>query len=381
MASISIEGVSKTYPDGTVAVSELDLQVEDGMFVVLVGPSGCGKTTLLRMIAGLESITGGQIRVGDRVVNDLPPQERDMAMVFQSYALYPHMSVRRNIGYGLRRRKLSKPEIDRRVHEMAGVLELSELLEKKPGALSGGQRQRVAMGRAIVREPQAFLMDEPLSNLDAKLRTQMRAEIARLQQDLGTTTIYVTHDQTEAMTLGDLVCVMNRGEVQQAADPQTLFNEPANVFVADFVGSPAMNTVAATLERREGGIWACFGAQRLAVPDAVVRRHPGLETRVGQPVAIGIRPEDIGVVNGSAEDVAGRAITFPLELRETFGRVVDLHFDVDAAVGPEARFVARVDADVAVGCELGQPLRLCVATDGLRFFDLDTGATLSRCRA
>jgi multiple sugar transport system ATP-binding protein len=376
VASITIERVSKTYPDGTHAVSELDLEVEDGMFVVLVGPSGCGKTTLLRMVAGLESITSGTIRIGDRAVNDLPPQDRDIAMVFQSYALYPHMTVRRNMAYGLRRRRLSKHEIARRVDQMGDTLELSELMEKKPGALSGGQRQRVAMGRAIVREPQAFLMDEPLSNLDAKLRTQMRAEIARMQQDLGVTTIYVTHDQIEAMTLGDLVCVMNRGEVQQAADPKTLYNEPANLFVANFVGSPAMNTLAATLEHRDGAVWAVVGGQRLEIPEVTLRRHTGLRERIGQSVALGIRPEDVAVVNGSTEGLEGRSITLPLELRETFGRVVDLHCGVEDAVGPEARFVARVGADVAVDCELGSPLCLRIATEGVQFFDLSTGETL-----
>src|ERR671939_1494171 len=241
MAQIAYEKVSKIYPDGTKAVHDLDLAIEDGELMVLVGPSGCGKTTALRMLAGLEEISGGAIRIGDRVVNDLTPKDRDVAMVFQSYALYPHMTVEQNLAFGLKLRKLPKPEVQTRVRQAAQILEIDEFLKRKPRALSGGQRQRVAMGRAIVREPQAFLMDEPLSNLDAKLRVQMRTEIARIQRDLGVTTMYVTHDQTEAMTLGDRVAVMRDGVLQQFDTPRELYNNPRNLFVAGFIGSPSMN--------------------------------------------------------------------------------------------------------------------------------------------
>ena len=256
MAEIGIEGLTKVYPDGTLAVESLDLAVGDGEFVVFVGPSGCGKTSVLRMVAGLEEITGGVVSIGGRVVNDLLPKERDIAMVFQNYALYPHMTVFDNMAFGLRQRHLPKAEIGRRVNDAARTLGLDETLAKKPRTLSGGQRQRVAMGRAIVREPQAFLMDEPLSNLDAKLRVEMRAEILRLQRDLAVTTIYVTHDQTEAMTMGDRVAVMRKGVLQQAAGPQALYERPANLFVAEFIGSPAMNLVEADLAAEGDGLAA-----------------------------------------------------------------------------------------------------------------------------
>src|ERR671914_330328 len=248
MAEIVLEGVSKIYGDGTKAISDLDLDIKDGEFMVLVGPSGCGKTTALRMVAGLENISEGTVRIGDRVVNTVPPKERDIAMVFQNYALYPHMSVYDNMAFGLKLRKLSKEEIDRRVRQAAAILGLEEFLQRKPKALSGGQRQRVAMGRAIVREPKAFLMDEPLSNLDAKLRVQMRSEIARIQHDLNVTTLYVTHDQVEAMTMGDRVAVIRKGVLQQVDAPQHLYEEPKDLFVAAFIGSPAMNLVQAGLD-------------------------------------------------------------------------------------------------------------------------------------
>src|SRR5205823_3004789 len=252
-------------PDGTRAVNDLNLDVHNGEFMVLVGPSGCGKTTALRMVAGLEEISEGEVRIGDRVVNHVPSRDRDIAMVFQSYALYPHLSVYENIAFGLRLKKVPKKEIDKRVQNAAHVLGLEPFLKRKPRALSGGQRQRVAMGRAIVREPAAFLMDEPLSNLDAKLRVQMRAEIARLQSDLGVTTIYVTHDQVEAMTMGDRVAVMRKGELQQVASPQELYDHPVNLFVAGFIGSPAMNMFEATLERSNGSLVAKIGDQRVVV--------------------------------------------------------------------------------------------------------------------
>src|SRR5512141_164241 len=263
MAEIAYEHVFKVYPDGTEAVHDLDLEIEDGELMVLVGPSGCGKTTALRMLAGLEEISDGEIRIGDRIVNDLTPKDRDIAMVFQSYALYPHMTVEQNLAFGLKLRKLPKKEVKERVQRAAKVLQIEELLKRKPRALSGGQRQRVAMGRAIVREPQAYLMDEPLSNLDAKLRVQMRAEIHQLQDELGTTTIYVTHDQIGAMTMGDRVAVMRKGELQQAATPQELYDHPVNLFVGGFIGSPAMNMLEATIERSNGQLDANFGNLQL----------------------------------------------------------------------------------------------------------------------
>src|SRR5438132_1233912 len=267
MAAITFDAVSKVYPDGTRAVSAVELDIPDGSFMVLVGPSGCGKTTLLRMLAGLEGISEGTIRVGGRVVNNVPPKERDIAMVFQNYALYPHMSVFDNMAFALKLRRVPKPSVRERVNGAADTLGLAEQLRKKPGLLSGGQRQRVAMGRAIVREPQAFLMDEPLSNLDAKLRVQMRAEIARLQRDLGVTTVYVTHDQIEAMTLGDRVAVLRKGEIQQVADPQTLYDRPVNLFVGGFIGSPAMNMVDATIARSNGGIAVEFAGQKIGLDE------------------------------------------------------------------------------------------------------------------
>ena len=264
MAAITYEGVSKVYDDGTRAVEDFDLEIEDGEFMVLVGPSGCGKTTALRMLAGLEEISEGEIRIAERVVNDLTPRERDIAMVFQSYALYPHLSVYDNIAFSLKLHKVPKAEIDKRVRDAARILDLEPYLKRKPKALSGGQRQRVAMGRAIVRQPSAFLMDEPLSNLDAKLRVQMRAEIRGLQRDLGVTTIYVTHDQVEAMTMGDRVAVMRKGELQQAAEPQELYDHPVNLFVAGFIGSPAMNMLEATLQRDDGTMKVVTGSQEIS---------------------------------------------------------------------------------------------------------------------
>ena len=261
MAEVQFSDVAKVFPDGTRAVSDLNLEAQDGEFMVLVGPSGCGKTTALRMVAGLEDISEGEIKIGDRVVNQIPSRDRDIAMVFQSYALYPHLTVYDNIAFSLRLRKERKDEIDKRVREAARILDLEPFLDRKPRALSGGQRQRVAMGRAIVRQPAAFLMDEPLSNLDAKLRVQMRAEISKLQRDLGTTTIYVTHDQVEAMTMGERVAVMRKGELQQVAPPQDLYDRPVNLFVGGFIGSPAMNLLEATLERANGGLAVALAAR------------------------------------------------------------------------------------------------------------------------
>ncbi|MGZ8607682.1 MAG: ABC transporter ATP-binding protein, partial [Actinomycetota bacterium] len=293
MAEIVLDDVTKVYGDGVPAVSDLSLDIQDGEFIVLVGPSGCGKTTALRMVAGLEGITEGTIRIGDKVVNTMPPKERDIAMVFQNYALYPHMTVYDNMAFGLKLRKLPKEEIDRRVRQAASILGLDEFLQRKPKALSGGQRQRVAMGRAIVREPKAFLMDEPLSNLDAKLRVQMRSEIARIQHELNVTTIYVTHDQVEAMTMGDRVAVIRKGKLQQVDTPQNLYDHPVNLFVAGFIGSPAMNMVEATLSSSNGAASVSFGGVTLTVPSEVVAAHPGLARFDGRSVVLGLRPEDI----------------------------------------------------------------------------------------
>src|SRR5438128_8464919 len=278
MAQVAFERVSKVYPDGYRAVSDVNLDIRDGEFMVLVGPSGCGKTTALRMVAGLEDISEGQLRIGERIVNHVPSRDRDIAMVFQSYALYPHLSVYENIAFGLRLKKIPKEEVDKRVHDAARILDLEPFLKRKPRALSGGQRQRVAMGRAIVRQPQAFLMDEPLSNLDAKLRVQMRAEIAKLQHDLGVTTIYVTHDQVEAMTMGTRVAVMRKGELQQVAEPQELYDRPVNLFVGGFIGSPAMNMLETTLARENGGLAANAGSQSIALGDETLAAHPALTT-------------------------------------------------------------------------------------------------------
>jgi multiple sugar transport system ATP-binding protein len=393
VAEIALERLTKVYADGTRAVHELDLEIADGEFIVLVGPSGCGKTSALRMIAGLEEITAGTVRVGGAVVNDLPPKARDMAMIFQNYALYPHMNVYDNMGFGLKMRGLDRSEIRRRVEGTARILGLADVLTKRPRHLSGGQRQRVAMGRAIVREPKAFLMDEPLSNLDAKLRVQMRAEIARIQRDLHVTTIYVTHDQSEAMTLGDRVCVMRGGLFQQVDRPQVLYDRPVNLFVAGFIGSPAMNLVEAELVERRGGVAAVFGPHELAVPDEVAAARPGLRGYAGRKIALGVRPEDIEDPGG--DGVAGESsLEVTVDIREDMGSEVLLHFAVDAPpvttqelkeiVGREALvaadeqthhhgspFVARVQR--ATTAREREPIRLAVATRHLHFFDLDTG--------
>src|SRR5512133_962348 len=292
MAEIEFIDVQKVYEDGTQAVFDLNLEINDGELMVLVGPSGCGKTTALRMVAGLEEITDGELRIGDRVVNDLTPKERNIAMVFQSYALYPHMTVEDNLAFSLKLHKMPKKEVEERVQRAARILQIEDFLQRKPRALSGGQRQRVAVGRAIVREPEAFLMDEPLSNLDAKLRVQMRGEISKLQSDLGVTTVYVTHDQVEAMTMGDRVAVMNAGHLQQVDTPQVLYDKPVNEFVAGFIGSPAINLVEAQLEQTNGQLAVEFGGHRLTVDEQAVRNRSGLKDYVGKEVILGIRPDD-----------------------------------------------------------------------------------------
>ncbi len=392
MAAIKLEQLTKVYPDGTKAVDSLHLEIGDGEFAVLVGPSGCGKTSALRMIAGLEDITAGRVVIGDRIVNRVPPKDRDIAMIFQNYALYPHMTAAGNMGFALRMRKTPKVKIRERVGEAASVLGLVESLEKRPRTLSGGQRQRVAMGRAIVREPQAFLMDEPLSNLDAKLRVEMRAEIARLQRDLGVTTIYVTHDQTEAMTLGDRVAVMRDGVLQQVDVPHRLYERPANLFVAEFIGSPPMNLVGADLRRTNGDVVAEFGRHRLALEDSR-SLSPFLDKRI----ILGIRPEDIEDVKVAGEAPSERKLEAVVDIREDMGSDIYVHFgvggplvrgeDVVAAVGKEAIEATEAQArdkgnlwTARIGrgshAQEGERIELVVDTTRLRLFDPETGRAI-----
>jgi multiple sugar transport system ATP-binding protein len=396
MAEIVLDDVSKVYGGGTAAVANLNLDIRDGEFIVLVGPSGCGKTTALRMVAGLESITDGTISIDDKVVNTVPPKERDIAMVFQNYALYPHMSVYDNMAFGLKLRKLSKQEIDRRVREAAKILGLDDFLERKPKALSGGQRQRVAMGRAIVREPKAFLMDEPLSNLDAKLRVQMRSEIAKIQHDLNVTTLYVTHDQVEAMTMGDRVAVIRKGVLQQVDAPQHLYDHPNNLFVAGFIGSPAMNMVEADLTRSNGSLAVQFGGFTLGIPDEVLSSRPALKAYEGRSVVVGIRPEDMEDATLVSDAPPDRRIRSGVVLREALGADVLVHFGVRARpvvtedtkelatdVGAEALeaversaqqgewiFLARLSPRTEV--QAGQTIELVVDTERFHFFDPET---------
>ena len=400
MAEISFDQVTKVYPDGTEAVSSVDLEIEDGALMVLVGPSGCGKTTLLRMVAGLEEITEGEIRIGDRVINDVEPKNRDLAMVFQNYALYPHMTCYDNIAFGLKLRRMPKREVDRRVRETAHALGLDDQLKKKPRSLSGGQRQRVAMGRAIVREPKAFLMDEPLSNLDAKLRVEMRTEISRIQQDLETTMIYVTHDQTEAMTMGDKVAVMRRGLLQQVAEPQELYDSPANLFVAGFIGSPAMNMVQATLVGENGTTRVEFGGLRLDLQDSALDDRPALRGYVGRRLAIGLRPEDIEDPDYLPPGAPDARIPVMVEVREAMGPEIFAHFTVDAppvltedtrdlaadrglnseelegeAERGSAKFVARLNPRTSA--VRGKAMELAIDVRRLQFFDLETGRAIA----
>jgi multiple sugar transport system ATP-binding protein len=372
MADIVLAGVTKEFPGGAVAVAALDLEVTDGEFLVIVGPSGSGKTTVLRMVGGLEEATAGEIRIGGRDVTGLAPRDRDIAMVFQTYALYPHMTVAQNMAFGLKLRKTPRDVIRRRVEETADLLGLAGLLERKPRALSGGQRQRVAMGRAIVREPAAFLMDEPLSNLDAKLRVQMRAEISRLHQRLRTTTLYVTHDQTEAITMADRVAVMRDGRLQQLDSPAALYDDPVNLFVAGFIGSPAMNVVTATLTNLDGRVTASFGEHRLVVPESVLDRRPGARPvlAAGGEVTLGIRPEDVE----DAEFVPGAGpdelLDVTVDLAEPLGAETIAHFEV----GQDAPFTARLSPRTTV--RAGRRVKLAVDVERLHLFDPASGQSL-----
>jgi multiple sugar transport system ATP-binding protein len=399
MAPVTLSHVGKVYPDGTEAVRELDLAVRDGELVVLVGPSGCGKTTALRMVAGLEEITHGTIAIGDQVINDLDPRERDIAMVFQNYALYPHMTVLDNIGFPLKLTGMSRKEREQRVRRVARTLGLEQQLHRKPMQLSGGQRQRVAMGRAIVREPQAFLMDEPLSNLDAKLRVQMRGEISTLQKEIGVTTIYVTHDQVEAMTIGDRVAVMRRGELLQLAEPQEIYDRPANLFVAGFIGSPPMNLIDAELSRSDGRYRVTVGERQLALSETEASAGSRLESHAGRSVVVGIRPEnleDAALVTGAPSERRLRGLA---TLREALGSDALVHFTVEGSrgLGSHVRelahdvedpaelqeldrderkisFVGRLHPHTAV--RVGESIEVVVQQGALMLFDPETGQRL-----
>ncbi len=389
MSAVTFSNVSKYYKSGPSAIEALDLEIADGEFMVLVGPSGCGKSTALRMIAGLEEITGGELRIGERIVNDVPPGDRDIAMVFQNYALYPHMTVRQNIGFALEVARVAKAEIKTRVEDAAEMLGLTEYLDRLPKALSGGQRQRVAMGRAIVRAPQVFLMDEPLSNLDAKLRVQMRSDIIQLQARLGTTMVYVTHDQVEAMTMGHRVAVMRKGILQQVAPPQELYLKPANLFVAAFIGSPAMNLISAEVSIDGDCVEVAFGTHRLAIREGALDRYPGLRQRHGSTVILGIRPEHFAL-EGDIDVPPAQVIELRAELAEAMGAEVHVHAVIDvpppdvdgapAASDDEAglvkgtKVIARIDGIHTVA--MGQDVRLAVKTHLAHFFDPVTGDPL-----
>jgi multiple sugar transport system ATP-binding protein len=400
MAEVRLEGVTKVYPDGTTAVAGLDLALADGELLVLVGPSGCGKTTALRMVAGLEHITAGTISIGGRIVNDLSESERDIAMVFQNYALYPHMSVRDNIAFPLKLARVRRAEREQRVGRVAEILGLTPLLEQKPAQLSGGQRQRVAMGRAIVREPQLFLMDEPLSNLDAKLRVQMRADILELQRQLGTTTMYVTHDQAEAMTLGDRVAVLHDGRLQQIGPPETVYESPANLFVASFLGSPAMNLVRGQLvSAGDGALAVQLGAARVMLDALELGRHPGLHRRAGASVVVGIRPESVEQTAARDQE---RVIEGVIIVRESLGSDVYVRFrapgverfesaqrrfgldeqgtgQIEVPAEDPAVLIARLPATTTVA--RGDSIMLAIAPGALRLFDPDTGEAVAEPQA
>jgi multiple sugar transport system ATP-binding protein len=382
MATIELQGVEKVYENGFHAIHDLNLEIADKEFLVLVGPSGCGKSTALRMVAGLESITGGELRIGDRVVNDVEPKDRDIAMVFQNYALYPHMTVYDNIGFALKLAKVPKAEIDERVRKASQILELDPFLDRKPGLLSGGQRQRVAMGRAIVRQPAAFLMDEPLSNLDAKLRVQMRAEIAALQHDLAVTTLYVTHDQVEAMTMGDRVAVIKDGYLQQIDAPQRLYDRPVNVFVGAFIGSPSMNLYEATLAIEDEGGTVQLRDQTLHFGQETLASRPALRDADGGQVILGIRPEDFEDAAMVDWDTTGKELTSQVTLIEALGSEIMVHFDVDAPTvdsGDPDAVEEKQGAANAVGrfnprsrVQIGETITIAVSTENMHFFDAKT---------
>jgi multiple sugar transport system ATP-binding protein len=383
MAAVDLEQINKLYPNGFHAVKDLSLDVRDGEFMVLVGPSGCGKTTALRMVAGLENISTGTLRIGGRTVNDVTPKDRDIAMVFQNYALYPHMTVAENIGFALTMRKMAKSEVNAKVKETAEILGLTDWLNRKPGQLSGGQRQRVAMGRAIVREPSVFLMDEPLSNLDAKLRVQMRAEVQRIQRRINVATFYVTHDQVEAMTMGDRVAVMRAGVLQQVDHPQVLYNHPDNLFVAAFIGSPSMNLYEASLA--EGAQSVRLGSQEIGLPPSVRTARPALASYANQKVVVGLRPEHLPTADNGA---AGPTLVGMVDLVEALGSELMVHFTIDArrvqtegtssadaeAVTAAGEGVARVGPDSPV--TVGQRATFAIKADGMQFFDAATGAAI-----
>ncbi len=383
MATVSMDKINKVYENGFHAVKDMSLDIADGEFMVLVGPSGCGKTTALRMVAGLEDITSGILRIGGKEANDESPKERDIAMVFQNYALYPHMTVAENIGFALKLRHTPKDQLKAKVNEAADILGLTDWLDRKPGQLSGGQRQRVAMGRAIVREPSVFLMDEPLSNLDAKLRVQMRAEVARIQRRIGVSTIYVTHDQVEAMTMGDRVTVMREGTLQQVDTPQQLYDNPDNIFVAAFIGSPAQNLYDAVVG--EGARSVKLGSQSIMLPDAVAVKRPALRSYVGKDVVIGMRPEHL---RAASPDITGPKLVGDVELIEALGSELVVHFTIDAhrviaegaldkdeaAAMQSGEGVARVEAKTPV--KVGDKMTFSVDVEDMQFFDPQTGLAI-----
>jgi multiple sugar transport system ATP-binding protein len=383
MAPVSLEKINKVYENGFHAVKDLSVEIADGEFMVLVGPSGCGKTTALRMVAGLEDITSGILRIGGQEANDETPKQRDIAMVFQNYALYPHMTVADNIGFALKLRKLPKSELNAKVREAAEILGLTDWLDRKPGQLSGGQRQRVAMGRAIVREPSVFLMDEPLSNLDAKLRVQMRAEVQRIQRRIGVSTIYVTHDQVEAMTMGDRVTVLRSGVLQQVDTPQVLYDNPDNIFVAAFIGSPSMNLYDAILG--EGARSLKLGSQEVDLPEAVVLARPDLRAYAGKKVVVGLRPEHLPA---ESADSTGPKLVGEVELVEALGSEQVVHFTIDAnrvmaegAVDKDEAAAVRTGEGVArVGAKVpvkpGDRLTFAVSVEDMKFFDEATGLAI-----
>src|SRR6266571_1665447 len=399
MAEIVLDNLTKRFPDGALAVDKFSMDIADGEFVILVGPSGCGKSTTLNMIAGLEDITEGELRIGGQVVNQKAPKDRDIAMVFQSYALYPHMTVRQNMGFALKLAKTPQNVINEKVEEAARILDLTQHLDRKPANLSGGQRQRVAMGRAIVRDPSVFLMDEPLSNLDARLRVQMRAEVARIQHELGATTIYVTHDQVEAMTMGDRVAVMRSGVLQQTDEPQRVYDRPRNLFVASFIGSPPMNLVQARLERREGELIAFVGEQELAVPAEAASERPALSRYLGRTIGLGIRPEHVRDPSLVA-DGAGARLRGQVRATEALGSEVLVHLavpaepvlteevrevagDVDAAALEQLESEAQQRRTIVVGrfetqgrVRTGEDLEVAVDPGKIHFFDLETGLAI-----